>query len=156
MCFLSLAWQKKKKKKQLQVRKLLPPPTKWLRVYVRDVNRNLLYIPLWNLREMHFKDIAQGNTLFTCNNDSGAEHQIMAKWHKAPETLQHKLTSISARNANRKGTADPYGATIAAVRECSSTQWLYLQSAMPHPTTEVLSRASKEGMDCPLRSVWSL
>lgn len=30
-----------------------------------------------------------------------AEHQITAKWHKAPEILQHILTSISWRNAKR-------------------------------------------------------
>lgn len=82
---------------------------------------------------MHFKDVARGSHYLQC----------MARWHKAPETSQHKLTSISAWNVNFKGSAEPYGATIDAVRGCSSTQRLYLQSAMPHPNTEVLSRAGR-------------
>lgn len=91
--------------------------------------------------------------LYVYNNDTGAaESRTPAQWHKAPETPQHKLTSISARNVHFKGSAEPYGASRAAGRECSITRRLYLQSAMPHPTAEVRAR----GNDCPHRYVWRL
>lgn len=134
--------------------------TKWLSVYVWDVSREVKKkkISLTFLYRISMGCISKtliGGThyLYVHNNDSGAaESRTPAQWHKAPETLQHKLTSISARNVHFKGSAEQYGATIAAVRECSSTRRLYLQSAMPHPTAEV--RAG--GNECPHHYVWRL
>lgn len=142
--------------KQLQVRKLLSPTLNEcvrLRCQQRsgEKKENLLYgISIGSIS----KTLLRGTYyLYVYNNDSGAaESRAPAQWHKAPETPQHKLTSISARNVNFKGSAEPHGATVAAVRECSSTQRLYLQSAMPHPTAEV--RAG--GNDCSHHYVWRL